>query len=166
MQTCAMEFNGIVRHNTIKPFVGEHLAYVPPPRGVKQTASLGGNAYSIMALSKNRDLAWDFLMWLHSREGFLDTPQFDTIAWPPTLWAAREPTWLERFKGTNITDVIEVWEKHGHDRLVTPEAEESWALMNEPITRAVRGELSPRDAMRESAAKLNELYSRRPPEAR
>jgi hypothetical protein len=34
--------------------------------------------------------------------------------------------------------------------------------MNGPLTRALAGEVGTRDALRESAAALNELFSRRP----
>ena len=165
----AMEFNGIFRHNTIKAHIPlvEKLDFAPPPRGMRQTASLGGNAYSILSFSPVPDLAWDFLMWFHSEEGLVDAPQFDAIAWPPTVWASNHPKWLSRFEGTKVLEVANVWETDGHDRLVTPETSEAWQILRRGhIQAALNGEIDAAEAMRLSAQELNELYSRRPEEWR
>jgi hypothetical protein len=89
-------------------------------------------------------------------------PQLEGVSWPPLIFAANSPRWLEIFKGTKIADAAKVWETGGHDLLVLPEGDKAWSTMNEPVTRALRGEIGTRDAMQESARQLNELFSQRP----
>jgi hypothetical protein len=101
------------------------------------------------------------LRWTHTREGMLG-PQLEGVSWPPLIFAANSPRWLEIFKGTHIQDCAKVWETGGHDLLVLPEGDEAWTTMNAPLTRALAGEVGTREAMRESAEALNQLFSRRP----
>ena len=124
----AMENNGIYRHNGIRPHLGEALDFLPPPKGLDQRVTVLGNAYSIMALSEAKDLAWDFLMWFHSDESMLETPHFGSIAWPPVIEYATHPKWLEPFKGTRVTDVVDVWISGGHDAMIVPEGSEAWSI--------------------------------------
>jgi ABC-type glycerol-3-phosphate transport system substrate-binding protein len=120
-----------------------------------------GNSWSILALGKNRDAAWQALKWLHTREGLFGA-QLGVMAWPPLISAATSPQWLDRFKGTRIADVIKVWETGGRSILVLPEGSEAWNTMAAPMQRALRAEQGTRDAVRESATAVNELFSRRP----
>jgi len=113
-------------------------------------------------LQRAKEAAWQALRWLHTREGML-VPQITAIAWPPLIWAAGTPQWQDQFRGTRIAEATKVWETGGHDIVVVPEGNEAWTTMNAPVQRALRGEVGPRDAMRESAAALNELFGRRPP---
>jgi len=55
-----------------------------------------------------------------------------------------------------------VWETGGHDLIVVPEGDKAWSTMNTPMNQALRGEIATRDAMRESARQLNELFAQRP----
>jgi ABC-type glycerol-3-phosphate transport system substrate-binding protein len=165
LEMAAMEFNGIFRHTNVRAAIGaEHLDFAPPPKGPTglQSASMWGNAWSILALSRAKEAAWQVLRWLHTREGML-APQITAIAWPPLIWAANAPQWQDQFKGTRIAEATKVWETGGHDIIVVPEGNEAWTTMNAPVQRALRGEVGPRDAMRESATSLNELFGRRPP---
>ena len=160
----AMEVNGLFRHTNVRAAIGaENLDFAPPPKGPGgiQRASVGGNSWSILALSKARDAAWAVLRWTHTREGMLG-PQLEGVSWPPLIFAANSPRWLEIFKGTHIQDCAKVWETGGHDLLVLPEGDEAWTTMNAPLTRALAGEVGTREAMRESAEALNQLFSRRP----
>jgi multiple sugar transport system substrate-binding protein len=164
LNMAAMEINGLFRHTNVRAAIGnENLDFAPPPKGPTgiQRASVGGNSWSILALSKARDAAWAALKWTHTREGMLG-PQLEGVSWPPLIFAASSPRWLDLFKGTNIQDCAKVWETGGHDLLVLPEGDEAWSTMNAPLTRALAGEIGTRDAMRESADALNQLFSRRP----
>jgi ABC-type glycerol-3-phosphate transport system substrate-binding protein len=162
----AMEINGITEAVNIRPEIGaEHLDFAPPPRGPGgiQMARLAGNSWSILALSPNVDAAWTVLKWLHTREGLL-SPQLNALAWPPLIWAANSPQWMDQFKGTRIADVTAVWEKAGHNQVVIPEGDQALQLMNQPIARALAGEIATRDALREGAEKVNALFAQRPKE--
>ena len=67
-------------------------------------------------------------MWFHSDESMLETPHFGSIAWPPVIEYATHPKWLEPFKGTRVTDVVDVWISGGHDALIVPEGSEAWGI--------------------------------------
>lgn len=164
IEMVAMEFNGLFRHTNARAGIGaENLDFAPPPKGPTgiQRVSVGGNAWSIVALSKARDAAWQALKWTHTRDGMLG-PQLGAVSWPPVIWAAQSPKWLEIFKGTNIPDCAKAWETGGHDLLVLPEGDKAWSTMNTPMNRALRGEIGTREAMQESARQLNELFGQRP----
>jgi ABC-type glycerol-3-phosphate transport system substrate-binding protein len=164
----AMEVNGIFRHTQVRAAIGdENLDFAPPPKGPTgiQSASVAGNAWSILQLSKAKDAAWKALRWIHTREGML-APQIKAVAWPPLIWAADTAQWKDQFKGSKIAEVSRVWETGGHDLLVAPDSGEMWPLMGAttpPLSKAFAGEISMREAMAESARLVNELFSRRPP---
>src|SRR4029450_10597672 len=63
----AMELNGLFRHVTVRAAIG---AFAPPPKGPPglQRVAVGGNAWSIMALSKAREAAWKVLKWTFGKE--------------------------------------------------------------------------------------------------
>ena len=86
------------------------------------------------------------------------------IAWPPTVWAANSPQWLDQFKGTRVVDAQEVAQKNPHDYLIVPEGIDMWNLANAPLNSALKGEIATRDAMKKSADDVNALFARRPPE--
>jgi ABC-type glycerol-3-phosphate transport system substrate-binding protein len=166
VEMVAMEINGVYRHTNARAGIGaQNLDFAPPPKGPGgQTASVAGNAWSIVQLSKNRDAAWKALRWIHTREGML-SPQIKAVAWPPLIWAADAPQWKEQFAGTKIAEVSRVWETGGHDLLVTPDAGDMWPLMGPttpPLSAAFNGETSTKEAMAESARQVNELFGRRP----
>jgi multiple sugar transport system substrate-binding protein len=159
-----MELNGLQRHAAIRDAIGaEALDFAPPPKGPTgiQTAAVGGNGWGMLALSKAKDAAWSVLRWMHTRDGLFKTRMLQIVAWPPTQWAAEAPQWLDQFKGTRIADCTAVWRANGHDFLPMPESD-NVMVMNGPMNRALAGEMSTRDAMRESARQLNELIARRP----
>jgi hypothetical protein len=56
-----------------------------------------------------------------------------------------------------------VWETGGHDLLVLPEGVQALTAMNTPMNGALRGAITTREALRQSATELNELFGRRPP---
>ncbi|MGH2353140.1 MAG: ABC transporter substrate-binding protein [Chloroflexota bacterium] len=162
----AMEINGSFRHNPARLAIGaENLDFAPPPKGPRghQTAAVGGNGWAISALSQAKEAAWRCLKWMHTKEGMLG-PQLKAVSWPPVVWAASSPEWLEIFKGTHIGDVAKVWETGGHDFMVVPEGSKAWSAANEPMGQAIDGEIATRAAMQESARALNELFARRPAE--
>jgi multiple sugar transport system substrate-binding protein len=163
VEMAAMEINHSYRVTNARAALGAgSLDFAPPPRGpAKQSAHMAGNAWSILALSKARDAAWKALRWLYSKEGAV-APQITAISWPPLVWAAGTPQWLDQFKGTGIADVARVWESGGHDILVLPEGSKAWTVMNDPLNRALKGEVGTREAMQESARQLNELFGQRP----
>ncbi|HEX2184201.1 MAG TPA: extracellular solute-binding protein [Chloroflexota bacterium] len=160
----AMEFNGLFRHTNVRAAIGaQNLDFAPPPKGPTgvQRAAVAGNAWSIVNTSKAKDAAWAALRWTYTRDG-QQSPLLEAVSWPPIVSAANSPKWLELFKGTRIADVSRVWETGGHDLLVLPEGDRAWSTMNEPVNRALRGEIGTRDALQESARQLDELFSQRP----
>jgi multiple sugar transport system substrate-binding protein len=160
----AMEINGSFRHTPARTAIGaQNLDFAPPPKGPRghQTATVGGNGWAISALSQAKEAAWRVLKWLHTREGMLG-PQLQAVSWPPVIWAASAPEWLEIFKGTHIDDCAKVWESGGHDLMVLPEGSKAWTTANTPMTQALKGEIATRAAMQDSARLLNELFSQRP----
>jgi ABC-type glycerol-3-phosphate transport system substrate-binding protein len=163
----AMEINGITAAPDIRDAIGQqNLDYVPPPKGPgAQMARLAGNSWSILSLSPNQEAAWTVLKWLHTKEGLIG-PQLNALAWPPLLWAAESPQWMEPFKGTRIADVTDVWRRAGHNQLVIPEGDRALQLMNQPIARALAGEISTKDALREGQTQVNQLFAERPAEWR
>jgi multiple sugar transport system substrate-binding protein len=166
VEMVAMEINGVFRHTNVRAAIGnENLDFAPPPKGPGgQTASVAGNAWSIVQLSKNKEAAWKALRWIHTKEGML-APQIQAVAWPPLVWAADAPQWKDQFAGSKIAEVSRVWETGGHDLLVTPDAGDMWPLMGNttpPLSAAFNGESATKDAMAESARQVNELFSRRP----
>jgi multiple sugar transport system substrate-binding protein len=164
LEMVGMELNQTFRHANVRAAIGsENLDFAPPPKGPTglQTAAVYGNAWSMLALTKAKDAAWTVLKWIYSREGAV-SPQIRAVAWPPLMWAANTPQWLDQFKGTHIADCVKVWETGGHDILALPEGDKAWTTMNAPVDRALAGEVATRDAMRESARQLNELFAQRP----
>jgi multiple sugar transport system substrate-binding protein len=161
----AMEINGSFRHTPARTAIGaQNLDFAPPPKGPRghQTATVGGNGWAIAALSKAREAAWRCLKWMHTKDGMLMEAHLKAVSWPPVVWAASSPQWLEIFKGTHIDDVSKVWETGGHDLMVLPEGSKAWSTANTPLNAALRGEVSTRAAMQESARQLNELFAQRP----
>ena len=56
IEMVAMEFNGVFRHTPVRAAIGEqNLDFAPPPKGPTgvQTASVAGNAWSMLQLSKS-----------------------------------------------------------------------------------------------------------------
>jgi len=162
----AMEFNGIFRYNASKKHMEANLDIAPAPKGVRQTSTLVGNAYSIMALSKAQETAWEFLKWLHSDKGVDESEYFGYIAWPPVIKHAAHPKWAKLFEGTQVTQVVDAWAKEGRPFPRVLEFDEAFPASNEPWQKALRGEITVAEGLRESAAKLNEIISRRPKEWR
>ena len=162
----AMNIDPSANAANLRPAIGaQNLDFAPPPKGPSgvQTAAVGGNSWSILGLSKVKDAAWTALKWIYSKEGIQQ--QWITItSWPASIAAANSPLWLDQFKGTHMADCSKVWETGGHDLLVLPEGDEAWTTMNGPLNKALVGEIATRDAMRQSAAATNELFSRRPAE--
>lgn len=161
----AMEINGSFRHTPARTAIGvQNLDFAPPPKGPRghQTAAVGGNGWAMAPLSKAKEAAWRCLKWMHGKEGMLLEPHLKAVSWPPLVWAAQDPKWLDIFKGTRIDDVAAVWQSGGHDFMVVPEGNKAWTAANDPMAKAVRGELAARAAMQESARALNELFSQRP----
>jgi multiple sugar transport system substrate-binding protein len=168
LNMAAMEIDGLFRHSNIRPAIGaENLDFAPPPKGPTgiQTTAVGGNSWAIMGLSKVKDAAWEALKANHSKEALLG-PQIGSIAWPPTVWAASSPQWLDQFKGTHVVEVQDVAQKAPHDYMIVPEGQDMLDLANAPINRALKGEISTTEAMKQGADAVNELFSRRPPQWR
>ncbi len=162
----AMEINGIGGAIDIRNAIGaENLEYAPPPKGPGgiQQARVAGNSWSIQALSKEVDAAWSVLKWLHTKEGLL-SPQLLAVSWPPLVWASDSPQWQTEYKGTRIADVTDVWRKGGHNQVVVPEGDQALQLMNQPVTRALAGQIATREALREGQDKVNALFAQRPSE--
>lgn len=165
----AIEINGLFRRATAQPALGEgNLDFAPPPKGPKgeQHASVAGNAWALLKLSKAQDAAWAVLKWLYTTKEGQATPQIKAVAWPPVVATANSPAWLDQFKGTHIQDCAKVWETGGHDIMPIPEGPEGYRVMNDPFNKALAGQINVKDALQQSARDLNELFSRRPPQWR
>ncbi|HEV2126977.1 MAG TPA: hypothetical protein VGW38_29885, partial [Chloroflexota bacterium] len=86
------------------------------------------------------------------------------VSWPPLVWASDSPQWQTEYKGTRIADVTDVWRKGGHNQVVVPEGDQALQLMNQPVTRALAGQIATREALREGQDKVNALFAQRPSE--
>ena len=165
----AIEVNGLGSYVAIAASIGmQNLDFLPPPRGPsgQQTVRVVGNAWSIPSLSKNADAAWTVLKYNHTKEGMLG-PQLEAISWPPLIWAGTAPQWADRFKGTRIEDVRANWQKNGQNQVTgIPEGDTVLAEMNAPLTQALNGEISAREALRLSTEKANATFAKRPQEWR
>ena len=79
----------------IKDLGAGNVEVLPPPKGPggAQTARVVGNAWSILALSKNADAAWQVMRWLHTKEGMLGSGSGQMtgggMGWPPLSGPAR-----------------------------------------------------------------------------
>lgn len=162
-QMVAMEINGVFRHSSIRSALGEgKLDFAPPPKGPGgQTSSVAGDGWSMLKLSKAQDAAWRVLKYVQSKEGLLG-PVLPSLSWPPLISVANSQPWLDLFKGTKIMEAAKVWETGGHALIALPEGRDANTTMNAAFNKALAGEMSTPDAMRESARALNELFSRRP----
>jgi multiple sugar transport system substrate-binding protein len=165
----AIEANGLGSYVAIAAAIGmQSLDFLPPPKGPAglQTVRVAGNSWSIPSLSKNADAAWTVLKYNHTREGMLG-PQLEAISWPPLIWAGTAPQWADRFAGTHIEAVRANWQKNGQNQVTgVPEGDTLLAEMNQPLTQALNGEISAREALRLSADKANAGFAKRPPEWR
>ena len=144
-----------------------NIEILPPPKGPTglQTARVAGNSWSILSLSKAQEAAWQVIKWAHSKEGVLKTPYFKTgIGWPPMLWAADAPEWIDQFKGTNIASLQKVWQTAGHNQVVLPEGDIAITTMNGPLNDALAGKTSPKEALTQSQNAVNALFAQRPKE--
>jgi len=163
----AMEVNGLGSYVAIAKDIGmQNLDFLPPPKGPTgiQTVRVAGNAWSVLALSKNVEAAWTVLKYNHTKEGMLG-PQLEVISWPPLIWAGTEPKWADRFKGTHIEDVRANWQKNGQNQVTgVPEGDTVLAEMNAPITKALNGEIGTKEALRLSADAANGIFAKRPKE--
>jgi ABC-type glycerol-3-phosphate transport system substrate-binding protein len=162
----AMEVNSLSRAPSIRDAVGrEHVDYVALPKGPgaqgTQTASMYGTSWSIMRVSKQRDDAWRALKWLYTRDALTTTPLLKAVSWPAVIWGQDLPEWQEQFRGTRVAEATRVWETGGWDQSV-PEGDAAWRAMNAPVAKAIRGEVGARDALREAATAVNELFNQRP----
>jgi multiple sugar transport system substrate-binding protein len=162
-QMVAIEINGIFRHSSIRAALGEgKLDFAPPPKGPgAQTASVAGDGWSMLKLSKAQDAAWRVLKYMQSKEGLMG-PVLPALSWPPLISVANSTQWQDLFKGTKIGEATKVWETSGHELITFPEGRDANMTMNAAFNKALAGEMSTPDAMRESARALNELFSRRP----
>jgi ABC-type glycerol-3-phosphate transport system substrate-binding protein len=162
----AIEINGLGRFIDIRKAIGaENLDFAPPPKGPAgiQKVRVAGNSWSVPSQSQHHDAAWQLLKWLHTKQGLI-SPQLRAISWPPLVWAAQTPQWMDQFKGTHIGDVQNVWRTGGHNQVVVPEGDEALKLMNGPMNRALKGEISTRAALHDSADGVNALFAQRPKE--
>ncbi len=159
----AMEINGNFRHSNIRKGIGvENLDFAPPPKGMRQSVSVGGNGWSILKLSK----VVEALTTIYVNRDVALGPQLQAVSWPPVIYAEETKEWLSIFEGTHILDAAAAWRKDGHDLMVLPEGTEAWSTANEPLNRAIAGEIDTAVAMKESAEKLNALFAQRPAEWR
>ena len=135
----------------------------PAPKGPTgiQTATVAGDGWSLLALSKAKDAAWRVLRWLHTKEG-MSGPALPVLSWPALIPVANSPAWLDQFKGTKIAEATRVWETGGHELTVLPEGALANMTMNGPLNDAIAGKIATVDAMRESARAVNELFGKRP----
>ena len=165
----ALEANGLGSYVAITAAIGmPSLDFLPPPKGPTglQTVRVAGNAWSVPSLSRHVDAAWAVLKYNHTREGMLG-PQLDAISWPPLIWAGTAPRWADRFKGTHIEEVRANWQRNGQNQVTgIPEGDTLLAELNQPLTQALNGEISAREALRLSAARANAAFANRPPEWR
>ena len=162
----AMEFNGVFRYNASQQHLGEKLSVTRPPRNERGTATVVGNAHSIMGLSEVQDSVWELLKWLGSDEGATGSEYFGWTSWPSIIEHASHPGWASRFEGTNVHDAIEAWAEEGHNFLRLPEFNEAWGPLQQPWYSALRGEITVPEGLRESAQILQEIIDRRPDEHR
>lgn len=150
----------------VVPDVGAgNVEILPPPKGPTglQVARIAGNSWSILTLSKAQETAWQIIKWVQSKEGALKTPYFKTgIGWPPMLWAADSPEWIDQFKGTNIAALKKVWETAGHNQVVLPEGDVAITTMNAPLNDALAGKTGTKEALVQSQNAVNALFAQRP----
>jgi len=166
VKQAAMEINGLGSIIDMRTDVGaENIDVAPPPKGPGgiQQARVAGNSWSILSLSKEHDASWKVLKWLHTKEGMI-SPQLIAVSWPPLVWAADAPEWQKDYKGTRIHDVTDVWRKAGHNQVVIPEGDPALMLMNAPIARAMAGEITTRDGLKDGQDKVNAVLAQRPAE--
>ena len=161
----AIEVNGLASYVAIAQSLGmQNIDFVPPPKGPGgvQSVRVVGNSWSVLSLSKNIEAAWTVLRYLHTKEGMLG-PQLEAISWPPLIWAGTDPKWADRFKGTKIEDVRAAWQRGGQNQVTNiPEGDTVLAEMNAPLTQALAGQISAREALRLSAEKANATFAQRP----
>jgi len=152
----------------VVPDVGVgNVEILPPPKGPTglQTARVAGNSWSILSMSKAQESAWQLIKWAQSKEGALKTPYFKTgIGWPPMLWAAEAPEWIDQFKGTNIASLQKVWQNAGHNQVVLPEGDNAIVPMNAPLADALAGKIGTKEALTQSQAAVNAIFAQRPKE--
>ena len=144
-----------------------NIEILPPPKGPTgaQVARIAGNCFSILSLSKAQESVWQVIKWMQSKEGTLKTSYFKTgIGWPPQLWAADSPEWIDQFKGTSIADLRKVWQTAGHNQVVLPEGDNAIAPMNAPLADALAGKIGTKEALTQSAAAVNAIFAKRPKE--
>ena len=113
----AMEFNRAFRHPNVARAIGRREPGLrPAPEGAGRCAD--GRAVGQLLVDpgplKARDAAWQALQWT-AHQGGHARAQLGVVSWPPLIWAANSPQWLDRFKGTHIADVTKVWETGGRD---------------------------------------------------
>jgi ABC-type glycerol-3-phosphate transport system substrate-binding protein len=160
----AMEFNNSFRQVNVRASLGAaSVDFVPPPKGPTgiQSAHIGGNAWSILGLSKVKEAAWQATRWIYGKDG-IQAPWVKAVGWPSSIPASTSTLWLDQFRGTHIADCAKVWETGGHDIMVLPEGDKAWMTMGAPIAQALKGEIATRDAMQQSAQQVNQLFSQRP----
>jgi multiple sugar transport system substrate-binding protein len=131
------------------------------PTTGKRAVSTDSNAWGILSTSENQDAAWEvvkFLIGPEAQRGLmaLGIPVLSDVVESPEFLEAHAPQAIE----TVIADFAEV----GHDIYPTPDANEWWDAVQQEYSVVWSGEATVEEAAQRATDRVNEIFSRRPPE--
>ena len=133
----------------------------PMPRGPKgQFTRMAGNGYSMAAVTKHRDMAWELLKHVTVGEGaqvFWDPGLVKGL--PPTKTMAGSPRFLEHFSPGSKTSAIELLE-YSRGSPKHPNWYEVQGKLSAPLQEVFTGARSAEEAVEESHNAMAEVWER------
>jgi len=140
----------------------DDLGAITIPKGpAAHTAALGTNAWSLMALSKVKDAAWEALkVW----NGEVGQKLYAKIGYPALVKAG--PEYHKQFPTIKWDPLVEHWRKAGRDYMVTVDMDEWQKAAHEQIAPVYEGKRTVPEGMKMSADAANAVFAKRPPEMR
>ena len=159
----AMEIARFSRYSEWIDMLGKgNVEMYPLPVGPakRRSHAVGTNAWSVGGSSKVKDAAWDVVKWLTGTPGQTGKGA-RVVPFPALLAGANSKDFMDQYAGTKLKDVVDAWAKDSHDYIVTPDTTEMNRIHNVHASAAFEGTKTARQALRDSADEINQVFARR-----
>ncbi|NPV07088.1 MAG: sugar ABC transporter substrate-binding protein [Anaerolineae bacterium] len=126
----------------------------------KKSVQLGSNTWSILANTRNREEAWQFVKFMMGVEGQTWMMRFGI---PGITSVVESQAFKDLHAPQNIQVVVDDFACCGHDYYPTADCGEWWTACGQEWSAIWSGELTVEEALTNACVAMDEVFARRPP---